>query len=194
VSRPTRGWTVVDLMMGLIMAAILLTALYKLFLANVTGQAEVFDVTWSSSAARQPRETLADHLRIAQSCSASSGCIQNSVLAAGAATDITYYTDAAGSTVRYYLSGTNLVRVVNGVPTTVLQNINSLSLTYYTSTTYNSASLTATASPSAPTAAELPSLAAVKITASSTTDGHTVQYSTLVRLCNSPIRTNLKGN
>ncbi len=200
--RRALGMTMIELLIGLVIMSVMLLALYSLFGAQAAVQSVVLDENSASRDARNPLDTLADHLRSAQLCDASLACgyTANSVIDAATASDITYYVYSGGtwSKVRYYLSGTTLNRVAGGTTVATLQNVNSLTLAYYTNSTYNSTNLTATASPNAPTAAELLKLAAIRITASTTTDGRTVQYSTLVRLSNSPLKPNtvdgLKGN
>ncbi|MBI3721164.1 MAG: hypothetical protein HY248_01310 [Fimbriimonas ginsengisoli] len=186
------AYSLVELLVGALILCLLLVGVYGLMAAQAVAQSVAYDMTASSRDARAALDLLADHLRGAQLCT--SGGVVGSALGAGTASDITYYTTNAAATVRYHLSGTTLVRTVSGTNTNALVNVNSLSFTYYTSATYNSATLTTTTNPNAPTNAELPALAAIRITASTTTDGRTVQYSTLVRLRNSPIRANLKGN
>jgi|GEM_PF-5557183 len=190
-----RGWTAIEAIVGLLCTAVLLTALYSLLGALNVVQTVTADMTASTRDARNALDTMADHLRTSQLCTASGGSlVTNASIGSGATNDVTYYSDSSGTTVRYFLSGTNLQRTAGGTTTTALTNVTSLSYTYYTSSTYNSTSLTATANSHAPTAAELPQLAAIGITASTTTDGRTVQYSSIVRLRNSPKRGNLKGN
>ena len=183
-----RAWSTVELLIGLIVTTLMLIALYGLFQTVSVGSNLVENITSSSRDARNPLDTLGDHLRNAQNAA-------GKVVSAASSNDITYYTDTTGSnTARYHLSGTSLVRTVGSTNTTVLYNVTNLTLAYFTSTTYNSSTMTATTSPSVPTSGELPNLAAIRITASTTTGGKTIQYSTLVRLRNSPVKVNLKGN
>ncbi len=199
-SRSRSGITIIELVWAIFTAVLLLAALYVLYGADQAANELVFNDTFSIQQSREPLDTLGDHLRDAQSCQSANGCtggVQGSVIDSAAVSDITYYTSgstATGSPVRYHLVGTNLVRTSGSTNTNVLFNLSSLSLTYYKSSTYNSSSLTTTVNSHAPTAAELPSLAAIRITASTTTSGRSAQYSTLVRLRNSPVKTNLKGN
>ena len=191
-----RGVTYVELMLGLFCSVLMLAALWQLFGADNVANQLIFNGTFATQQAREPLDTLADHLRDAQLCGTpGTNCTgadtvgTSRVISAAAASDITYYSSnsvSTGTPVRYYLSGTSLIRSVGGTNTTVLSNISSLTLTYYVSTSYNNGSLTTTANPNAPVAAELPDLIAVKITASTTVSGRTSQFSTLVRLRNSP--------
>lgn len=184
-----RGWTAIETVVGLLVTGVILVGLYSLMGAIGVVQTVTYSMTASTRDARQALDTMADHLRTAQLSTSA-----NAAISSGATSDVTYYSDTGGSTVRYRLSGTNLLRTVGGTDTTALANVTSLSFTYYTTSTYNSSSLTATTNSHAPTAAELPQLAAIGITASTTTDGRTVQYSSIVRLRNSPTRGNLRGN
>lgn len=196
-----RGWTAIELMVSLFVTSILLIAMYGLYQMQANVQTEAFDVTASARDARGPLDTLSDHLRMASMCDSGQGCtgVSNSALDSGSASDLTYYSSASGAKVRYHVSGTTLVRTVGTSNTNALVNVDSLTFTYYvcalnvdgTAPAYNSATLTPTANPNAPTSAELPSLGAVRITASTSTEGRTLQYSTLVRLRNSPKRTKL---
>jgi hypothetical protein len=195
-ARRNRGVTYVELLLGLFCTVLMLAALATLFGADNVANRLVFNDTFAIQQSREPLDTLADHLRDAQvcgtpgtNCAAADVSGTSAVISAGASSDITYYSSsstATGTPVRYYLSGTSLIRSVGGTNTTVLSNVSSLTLTYYDSTSYNSGSLTTTANPNAPVATELWKLAAVKITASTTSNGRTSQFSTLVRLRNSP--------
>jgi len=209
--KKQRGMTLLEVLVALLVTSFVLITLGVLFALGVTAERDVYDEPAQADNASEPLNTVADHLRNAQNCTASNGCtggVQGSVLAAASESDITYYSDgtnANGSPVRYHLVGSNLMRPVGATDIPVLQNISSLTFTYYKITTlakgsatqveYNSPTFSKTANENAPTAAELPNLAAIQITATSVRTGHqTVQYSTLVRLRNSPYRVNLQGN
>ena len=201
-----------ELLVATFTTALILFMIFWLYSAGVTAQKAVYNESAQADNAAGPLNTVGDHLRNAQMCLSANGCtagVQGSVLSAASANDITYYTDgtnANGSPVRYHLVGNNLVRTVGATNKTVLYNISSLTTTYYkitslasgsaTQAAYNStpAHVSTTTNANAPTAAELPNLAAIRITATSVIDGHTVQYSTFVRLRNSPYRVNLMGN
>jgi Tfp pilus assembly protein PilW len=191
-----RGWTAVELLVGMVITSLMLIAMYFLFMAQYNVQSVTYDVTASARDARNPLDMIGDHVRMAAMCDSTQGCVgtNNSVIDAASANALTYYTSAAGAKAQYHLSGTTLVRTVGVVNTNALVNVTSLALTYYKSSTYNNANLTTTTTANAPTAAELPLLSAIRITASTTTNGRSIHYSTLVRLRNSPKKTNLKGN
>lgn len=185
----------IESLVSVMLVSVLLLGLYSLMGAVSVVQTVTYDMTASIRDARNALDTMADHLRNAQLCSGTGGSlVTDSAVETGSTNDVTYYSDAAGTPVRYRLSGTNLIRTAGGSDTTALTNVTSLSFTYYTSTTYNSGALVATTNSHAPTATELPRLAAIGISASTTTNGRTMGYTTLVRLRNSPKRANLKGN
>jgi hypothetical protein len=180
---------------GLVQMELMITGLLTLVVAlglitAVIGYGHSHDVVVGenlvSVAGRTPIDTLADHLRNAQQ--QGSG-LNYTALAAGTQTSVTYYATAGGVTVQYWKDGSQLKRTTGGTTTVIMDGLQSLSLTYYKSTTYNNNSWVTTDNPHAPTAAELRWIGAIRIEGSATVDGYSTSYNTLVRLRNSPRKT-----
>lgn len=147
--------------------------------------------------ARQPIDTMVDHLRNAQQYKGGSGTgiSDYSVIAAGSATSVTYYaSNSSTDTVTYGLSGTNLQRQDSSGTTTVLSNVQSLEFRYFKtpningspSGSYNNNSFVATTNINSPSAAELPFLTVIEVRATVLVDGFAREMIGLVRLRNSP--------
>jgi hypothetical protein len=175
------------------MTLVLAAALFMIFTNAHDSQTMVVGQSDAETGARQPLDTLADHIRNAQQYKFASTENVNSykVIASGTATTIEYYaSNSSTDIVRYELTGTNLTRTADGATDTVMSNVQSLEFRYYKlpsgSTTYNNSALVETSNPNSPSASELPLLAAVRITANVNIDGFTRQLMTTVRLRNSP--------
>jgi hypothetical protein len=190
--RKVQGYSIIELLVGILCVTILSAALINAFSIGFKMHDTVIGQNLAYVEDRVAVDVMADHIRNAQTyVDGSNGTI---AIASGAsATSITYYSDAAGTTVRYRLSGTNLVRTTGGTDKTVATNISSLELTYYKSSSYNGAWSTTT-NAQAPADSELRLLAGVEINVSVAKDGYTNQYRSLVRLRNSPKKTALSGS
>jgi len=136
--------------------------------------------------ARRPLDNLADCIRKAQPYGTGGAS-----LSAATGTSITIYTDMAGDTGQYWLNTTtspySLESTIGGVTQVLSSKINSLSFVYYlpTGNTPSQGSCwKTTASPSAPTAAEMPNITAVDITITYQIDQVTRTYTTPIRLRN----------
>jgi len=185
-----RGAILVDMVVGLLASFLVGAVLMSAMQSTVTARETVNEQNESQTNVRQPIDIVADHLRNAQLTSASPYV----VIKDGTATSVTYYSDSAGGYVTYALRGTTLERSEDSTELTgtpVLIGVTSLRFTYYKIATYNAAGFAPCTSPSAPSSAELPRLAAIQIDATVTQDGFTATYSTLVRLRNSPKKTRL---
>jgi Tfp pilus assembly protein FimT len=187
-----RGATVFELLIAVLILAIVGSVVFRQFANLYSGMRVTSNMAASVQDARLAVDTLADHVRNAQLCESASAGTLNSAFSAISTTGFTYYADAACTTVRYALSGTNLQRTDSGVTTNVLTNVSSLTFTYYTATTYNSA-WTLVTTPSLLTALQLPYVCGVKIDATVTRDGTSVRVVTFVRVRNAPKKIGLDG-
>jgi len=129
---------------------------------------------------------LADDLRGADLCVATdSSCTVDAAIESPAATGVTIYSrndNGTLSELQYAVSnGSFTLRTDNGAPTTVCTDA-TLTLTYYSASTYYSNGLTAYT----PTSATTKNLAAVGIVSTVTRDGLTGRFETFIRLRNSP--------
>lgn len=177
-----RGAILMDMLMGLMVSFLVGAVIMSAIQTSVSARQTIMEQNDSQTEARQPLDIMADHLRNAQLASTA----PQQVLAAGTATSLTYYSDAARTPITYALSGTTLNRTDGGNTTVVLTGVTSLRFSYYKIASYNAAGFVACTTPTAPLSTELTRLAAIQIDASVTQDGYTSSYSTIVRLRNSP--------
>lgn len=187
-----RGVSLVEVLISAILITVAGGALVGIFGMSFRAHDVVIGQNIAYSEARKGIDLMADHIRNAQLNKNTGSGVLNSVLHAGASDDIVYYTDDAGTQVRYRLNGTNLERTDNSVTTVTADNVQSLTLTYYKLTSYNGA-WTQTTDPNAPTDLELPTIGGVEIRVSIAKDGFTTEYKSLVRLRNSPRKHKLSG-
>lgn len=187
------GVTLVELMVGIVITLFLGSVFWGIMTISYSVNYNVVGKNMVSADARRAVELLASHLTNAQLNKSTSTGVLNSAIHAAAATDITYYTDATGAdTVRYRLSGTNLLRTDSGGDSVAATHIQSISLKYFKATAYNSAWVPTT-DPVAPTAAELVQLAGIEVKVTVTRDGYSADYTSMVRLRNSPKKSKLSG-
>lgn len=185
-----RGAILVDMIAGLLLSFMVGAVIMSAMQTSISSRDTVLEQNESQTGARQPLDVMADHLRNAQLASTS----PYTVISAGTATTITYYSNASRAEVSYFLSGTTLMRTegnLGATATPVLTGVTSLRFVYYKIATYNASGFIPCVAPSAPTTSELQRLAAIQIDAAVTQDGYTSSYSTLVRLRNSPRKTAL---
>lgn len=178
-----RGIVLFELLIGALIALLLGSVLLQVFSSTFTARSVITGQNVAATTSRQPLDWLADHLRNAWLYNNGT---EYKVLAAATASDLTYYINNNGDSIRYYLTNGELRRVAAGSETVEARNITSLTFTYYKSAEYNSATTITTVDSHVPTAAELPLLSAVHIAATMTVDGFQSYYETLVRLRNSP--------
>lgn len=193
------GVSYIELLVSLLMTIVIAGGLFSVFKNTYESRDFVVGQGTAETAARTPIDTLADHIRDAQQCHIGSGSnvTDYSVIANGTATSVTYYkSDSSTDTVKYWLSGTDLKRTADGSTTTVLSNVQSLQFNYKktpASGNYNNldTNLLDTSNPNAPSAAELPYLSQIAISASVKIDGYVRDMASLVRLRNSPRKIHL---
>ena len=177
-----RGAVLMDMMMGLLISFLVGAVIMSAMQTSVSSRETVIGQNESQTDARQPLDLVADHLRNSQ-------LVSTKAIVQGTASSVTYFTDTAGSMVSYFLDGTTLKRTegdINATPSTVLSGVTTLRLTYYKIASYNASGFVACATPTVPTSTELARLAAIQIDATVTKNGFTSNYSSLVRLRNSP--------
>jgi hypothetical protein len=181
-----RGSTLIEMLVGILIALLIGAGIFQLMRTSYATEESITTGNNAITNARAPVDVLADHLRNAQQVEADS----YAVIKEAAESDITYYADTAGDPVRYRLVSNRIDRTTSAGTTTVATGVTSLSFKYYVSATYNeSAGVTATTNPNAPTDAERPKLAVIEITATIAVGGVPRSYTTKVRLRNSPRKT-----
>lgn len=188
----SRGLSLVEVLISGILVLVAGGALVGVFGMSFRAHDVVIGQNIAYSDARKGIDLMADHIRNAQLNKNTGSGVLNSVLHSGAINDIVYYTDDAGSQVRYGLNGTDLERTDSNGTTVTVGGVQSLTLTYYKLASYNGA-WTLTTDANAPTAAELPTIGGVEIRVSIAKDGFTTEYKSLVRLRNSPRKHKLSG-
>ena len=138
---------------------------------------------------------IAADVRRAPLCTASSGCTQDAAVHSGTNSSITVYSNSSGAQRLFSRSG-NTFQVVNGTssPATTILDVTGLEFSYCVNSglQYNMTSSpdSATWVTSLSGSNDLKGLIAVKITATVSRNGLTGSYSTVVRLRNSPKKTN----
>ena len=192
-----RGALLIDILIALVLSLIVGAALATLINITYYVSRTLTGQNSADTRARNQVDTLADQLRNAQSMT--SGSVKK-VFSAAAASDLTCYLNSTGDTQRFWLDTTTTPptfkrsQTLSGVKTTtvLLSSVSALQFTYYQQAQANytaaSSAWSATASPHAPTAAELPNIGAVSISVTVTTNSYTNQISTFVRLRNSPLQ------
>lgn len=186
-----RGALLIELMVSGLMAAVIGCALVLMFQTTYTNQADVNGLNTSYASVRQVMDTLADHLRNAQS-------YNSNVMSAATASSITIYTDTTGNnTARYYLSSSALKEDVTSsgttTTTTLLSGVTALQFTYYTDSGVGyaapSSNWATTANSNAPTTSEMPNVGAILISVTVSINGYSRQMTSFVRLRNNPYKT-----
>lgn len=138
---------------------------------------------------------IAADVRRAPLCSASSGCVTDAALHTGTANSLTVYTTSAGAQRTFSLNSGSF-QAVNGsssTAATTIPDVNSLSFSYCVNSglSYNMTSSPDSATwVSSVSGSDLKGLIAVRVTATVSRGGLTGNYSTVVRLRNSPKKTN----
>jgi prepilin-type N-terminal cleavage/methylation domain-containing protein len=133
-----RGFTLIEMMVAGLVSVLLGAAVLSLLRASYDNQYMLMNQNMVNTAVRQAIDTFADNLRGSQG------------LTAADVSSLTY-SDASGQPVRYWKSGTNLMKTVNGLPaggTVAVRNVSAVTFVYWTwnGTTWTSA--TSSASPS----------------------------------------------
>jgi len=156
--------TLIEVLIAGLIATILGAGLWSLLNRSYESQYEIMGQNNANATGRQAIDELADNLRGA------------AAITAGTASDLTY-TDNSGASVRYWKSGTDLKKTVNGSPsggTTVATGVQSFNCVYWswTGTAWQSSS-----APSNPA-----NVGAVDFTATVTVNGASRQISGSVRI------------
>ena len=186
--RRNSGLTIIELVITLVITLVVSGALLRVFVDSTTNQVFVEGQNDAEAQARQPLDTLIDHLRNAQASKAD----DLAVIQSGAANSVTYYSSNSGiETVRYFLDGTDLKRTESAVTNIVMGNVQELEFTYFKANTSPPRYYTGTVptdDPNAPTAEELPLLAQINVRVVANVDGYMRQLEGFVRLRNSPFK------
>lgn len=181
-----RGATLIELIVGILIVALLSVALLQAFVSLWNEQAFGLRYPSVQEDARQMANILGGAFRRATLCTSSdSGCTLDAAISGASSSGVTIYTRPSSALVLTSYGVTNGVFWKNssGVTTNLFTGAN-LAITYYTSPSYNSSAMV----PYFPNASQTPSLAAVRIQTTITRYGITGTYSTIVRLRNSPKR------
>lgn len=209
----SRGASLVELLMSLLMTIIIAGALFAVFTNTYASRDFAVGQGSAETDARTPLDNLADHLRDAQqywitgSWNISPTSVgQSSTIKAGSANSLTYYKTSpdvdsspnAVNVVTLFLNGTNLQRTADGATTTVMSNVQSLTFTYWVvpadasgNCNYNNGALPNTDKFSSLTAAQLPYVVQVDIDALVNDSGYQRELACTVRLRNSPFKLHL---
>jgi prepilin-type N-terminal cleavage/methylation domain-containing protein len=181
-----RAFTLVETLAGIVVIAVVLAGLMQAFVSLWKSQNEAVGMSSAQTQAQQIAISVANAFRGAIQCTANdTGCTVGATVESPTSTSCTIYSRNSSGTLvetNYGVTGGNYQLAVNGgTPITVYTGA-TLALTYYTSTTYYSTSMTTYT----PTASTTANLVAVGIVASVTQNNITKTYSTLVRIRNHP--------
>ena len=181
--------TLIQLLVGVIVIGVIMSAILQAFVGMWKAQGASVGMSSSQLQAQQMATTLANAFRAAALCaSTDSGCIVGANAQNASATSCTIYSrnssNALVQTTYAVNNGNFQTTVGTGSPTTVYTGA-SMTLTYYTSSTYYTTAMTTFT----PTSSTIANLIAVGIVVSitkneSTGDNSTSTYSTLVSLRN----------
>lgn len=192
--RQNRGTTLIELVTATMCSVVVGAGLVMFARASYQAQDFTQGQTVTDSEVRHALDVMADSIRNAQAYLVQSSPAVYSAISSAGASSITIYTDSAGDTAEYWLdtsSSPYVLRKTVGTASTVIETgVSSLTLTYYVSGgSYNasSSSWVTTSNPHVPTATELPNVAAISANCTVSINGYTRQFSTLVRLRNSPL-------
>lgn len=187
--RVLRGSILIEVMLSSMMAIIVGLGMIALLTTDISSWSVINGQNLNDATARQPMDMIADHVRNAQPY----GTVTSQVLNAATATSISPYTDTAGAYTKFWLDTSvtpHVLKQTTGAKTvSLVTGVASLQFTYYVSgSNYSpaSASWTTTADSHNPTNVELPNVAAVGISATTTVNGYSRSVNTLVRMRNSP--------
>ncbi|MCL5283867.1 MAG: prepilin-type N-terminal cleavage/methylation domain-containing protein [Armatimonadetes bacterium] len=154
-----RGITLIEMLVACLIMLLLGSGLFTLMTTGYGAQASITDQNTVDTRSRFVINTLADNLR------------GTTNLTAAGPSDVTF-TDESDNSVRYWLSNGSLLSTTNGQPSsgnTLMDNVSSLSFTYWT---YSNGSWSSSNSPSAPA-----NVGAVDFTVVVTLNGYSRQLS-----------------
>jgi hypothetical protein len=193
--RVKHGALMIEIIVALGMSLLTGAAMLSLMQLTMTSRTATMNPANADLEARVQLDLISDTIRKSQCNISGSNWV---CLTAGAASDITCYSDTTGDTLRLWLNTSSSPYVLQqtqttsgiGVTSNILSGVTALQFTYYiqSSSSYNASLLNwqTTANPNAPTAAEMPKLGAIKISITYAVNGSSRQLTTFVRLRNSP--------
>jgi prepilin-type N-terminal cleavage/methylation domain-containing protein len=136
--RPSRrGFTLIEMMVAGLVSVLLGAAVLSLLRASYDDQYMLMNQNMVNTQTRQMIDTFADNLRGSQGLTAADG------------SSLTY-TDANGQSVRYWRSGTSLMKTVNNLPAggaAAVSNVSAISFVYWT---WNGTAWTSSTGPATP--------------------------------------------
>jgi len=185
-----RGATLVETLIASLLSLFVGSALLMLIQSTMVARTTVLDGNASMRDTRDCLDALANNIRNAQFYGSTG------VFSAATANSVTMYTKSDGTTsARYWLDTTttpySFKSTIGGTTTVLLTDVRSVTFTYYLNASTNFTSATtwsAAASPSAPTAAEIPNIGSVTMTVTITNGGVSRTLTTRIRLRNSPAK------
>jgi len=189
VARRRRGRTLVEALIASLLSLFIGSALLMLIQSTMTARVSILDGGAAGRDLRTVLDTLENNLRNAQMVSGTGA------FSSATANSVTCYTDTTGTaTARYWLdtssSPYSFKQTVGGTTTVLLTDVQSITFTYYTSSSSNytspSSQWSTTANANAPTTTEISNIGAIGITVSVTSGGVSRTLTTFVRLRNSP--------
>jgi hypothetical protein len=184
-----RGRTLIEALIASLLSLFIGSALLMLVQSTMTARVSVLDGGAASRDLRTSLDTLENNLRNAQMVSGTGA------FSAASASSITCYTNTTGTTTaRYWLDTSttpySFKQTVGGTTTVLLTDVQSITFTYYVSSSSNYTSpsnqWSTTTSASTPTSSEISNIGAIGITVSVTSGGVSRTLTTVVRLRNSP--------
>lgn len=187
--KRVRGMSLIELLVTVAILAILSSIAFQGFLSLGSAQKTATNLPPVQEDALRLVTIIADDVKDAVLCTATSGCTTDSAVHSAAANSMVVYVAAAGTQRTFKLTGTEFQRLEGSstTPSLSIPDVTALVFKYYTITgaTYNSTSNPTTWSNSV-TGATLKEIAGVRVTATITRGGLTSTQTTDIRLRNSP--------
>lgn len=194
MNRLIRGITLVETLVVMVILSLFMLMLGTAINGVNSMWQEVMGINPALAQNRTIADMLSEHVRNAQGCRTTGNPYYGEAIVAASANSITYVTDKdTCATVRYYISGTNLMRQINGGQATVAaRGVTSLGWSYLKSTAYFGG-WSSTSVPTSPASNELVNLSGVKLHLVTSSNGQSVTSDSTIRLRNSPKKNRLDG-
>lgn len=180
-----RGFTLVELMVGLIVFAVILAGAFTMFISMWDQQGYAVGFPESQQGAQAIVFTVAQAFQNATLCGTSdSGCVSGSAIQNASSTACTIYSrNSSGTLVQTtFANNSGSFQMTSGGTTTTISQGATVTFTYYTSSNYNATSLTTFT----PSSSNEMNLIGVGISVNVAEGGGNNTYTTYVRLRNGP--------
>jgi len=192
--RTRRGLSFVEVLCVTLVLSVLAGGLLQMFSSLFKVNMMATNIPSSQADAMAAVNTVGAAIRRAPLCTAVSGCVTDSSVHAASANSVTVYVDAAGTQATYSVTSGALTKVQGSTTTTLVSSgVTDFTIWYCINPdgNYNSTSTPDTIGWSTSvTGADLKKIVAMKVSATITRGSNFKTYSSVIRLRNSPKKTN----